>query len=86
MYTSMDPALDLRYTSNDDRRVSMLTDAPVSFGTIPREHWVQPEWIDEEKAKEGRIRMGMDKINPVPYGGMRQYLKYPTSSSTSDTI
>ena len=80
MHTSMDTAVD----SNDDRRMSMLTDAPVSFGTIPREHWVQPEWIDEEKAHEARRRMGMDRINLVPYGGAQRYSKYSTPSSTSD--
>jgi len=75
----MDPELDLQYTSIDDRRVSALTDAPVSFGTIPREHWVQPEWIDEERAQEARRQMGMDRAHFIPYGGTSQCLKYSTS-------
>ncbi|OAX44677.1 glycosyltransferase family 15 protein [Rhizopogon vinicolor AM-OR11-026] len=48
------------------RRVSVLTDADVSFGLIPRESWVQPDWIDESRAQEGRnklVRQG------VIYGG-----------------
>jgi alpha 1,2-mannosyltransferase len=48
------------------RRVSVLTDADVSFGLIPRENWVQPDWIDEPRAQEGRnklVRQG------VIYGG-----------------
>lgn len=39
------------------RRVSVLTDAPIHFGQIPKEHWFQPDWIDENKAREGRLRM-----------------------------
>ena len=87
MHASMDPELDLQY---NDRRVSVLTDAPVSFGTIPREHWVQPEWIDEERAQEARrqmgIQMGMDRAHLIPYSGTSQCLKCSTSSFTSDTI
>jgi alpha 1,2-mannosyltransferase len=48
------------------RRVKVLTDADVSFGLIPRETWVQPPWIDEERARKGRdilIKEG------VIYGG-----------------
>lgn len=44
----------------------MLTDADVSFGLIPHETWVQPPWIDEERARKGRdilIKEG------VIYGG-----------------
>lgn len=44
----------------------MLTDADVSFGLVPREYWVQPDWIDEGRAQEGRnklVRQG------VIYGG-----------------
>lgn len=39
------------------RRVSVLTDAPISFGVVPREHWYQPDWIDEGKAQAGRNKM-----------------------------
>ena len=35
-----------------------------SFGVIPREHWDQPDWIDDEKAKNARVRMA-----GLPYGG-----------------
>ena len=76
--------LDLGCTLNNDRRVSVLTDAPISFGTIPREHWAQPEWIDEERAQEARRRMGSDRMHFIPYGGTPQLSKHPTLSSTSD--
>ncbi|KAG6866925.1 hypothetical protein C0991_003841 [Blastosporella zonata] len=45
------------FTDEFKRRVSVLTDAPISFGLIPKEHWFQPDWIDETKARDGRTRM-----------------------------
>jgi hypothetical protein len=38
-------------------RVTILTDAPIFFGQIPREQWFQPDWIDETRAREGRMQM-----------------------------
>lgn len=49
------------------RRITALTDAKVEFGKIPREHWFQPDWIDEEKATKSREDMVK---NQVIYGGM----------------
>ncbi|KAG1756744.1 glycosyltransferase family 15 protein [Suillus paluster] len=52
------------------KRVSVLTDAEISFGLIPRDSWVQPDWIDEDRAREGRnslVRQG------VIYGGSVSY-------------
>jgi alpha 1,2-mannosyltransferase len=43
-----------------------LTDAEVHFGVIPPEHWYQPDWIDEEKAQEGRMKLMQQNII---YGG-----------------
>jgi hypothetical protein len=51
--------LELHFGRQTRRGVSLQTDAPVSFGTIPRNHWVQPEWIDEEEAKEAQRQMAM---------------------------
>ncbi|GJJ14065.1 hypothetical protein Clacol_008322 [Clathrus columnatus] len=39
------------------RRTSMLTNANVSYGLIPKKHWYQPNWIDEKKATAGRRRL-----------------------------
>ena len=50
--------------------VRLQTDAPVEFGLIPPEHWLQPEWIDENKAKEVRKAMASQAI---PYGGAPVY-------------
>ena len=38
----------------------------MEFGLIPHDHWFQPTWIDEEKAKAGRQKM---EDEHVIYGG-----------------
>lgn len=48
------------------RRIEELTESTVKYGLIPHEDWVQPDWIDEEKAKAAR--QGMIKDNVI-YGG-----------------
>ncbi len=40
----------------------------MEFGLIPREHWFQPDWIDEERAKASRDQMVTEN---VIYGGAR---------------
>jgi alpha 1,2-mannosyltransferase len=47
--------------------VSELTDSPVEFGLIEKDHWFQPAWIDEERAKKAREDMVK---NNVIYGGI----------------
>lgn len=47
-----------------------MTPAKIEFGVIPREHWYQPDWIDEDKAKAGRE--AMEKKNII-YGGSVSY-------------
>ncbi|RXW14596.1 hypothetical protein EST38_g11261 [Candolleomyces aberdarensis] len=34
--------------------ISMLTDAKVEFGVVPKEHWNQPDWVDEPTAEAWR--------------------------------
>ncbi|KAH7889673.1 glycosyltransferase family 15 protein [Phlebopus sp. FC_14] len=58
------------FSADFKRRVSVLTDAPVSFGLIPREHWFQPDWIDEDRAREGREKLVRQNII---YGGSVSY-------------
>jgi alpha 1,2-mannosyltransferase len=60
--------LTVAVIQRDRRRISGLTDATVEFGLIPREHWQQPDWIDEEKATASRDAMVK---NNVIYGGKR---------------
>ncbi|KAK6455862.1 glycolipid 2-alpha-mannosyltransferase [Scheffersomyces xylosifermentans] len=51
-----------------------LTSAIVSgkskYGTIPKEHWSYPDWIDKEKAAESRRKMKEEKII---YGDSESY-------------
>lgn len=57
-------------------RTSILTNANTSYGLIPQEHWEQPEWIDEAKAKGyRRILMAYHVIyaNSVSYRNMCRF-------------
>ncbi|KAJ3768038.1 glycosyltransferase family 15 protein [Lentinula raphanica] len=52
------------------------TSAPVSFGVIPHDDWFQPDWVDEERAKEGRRKMkeaGIIYADSVPYRNMCRF-------------
>ncbi|TRM59909.1 glycosyltransferase family 15 protein [Schizophyllum amplum] len=57
---------DQEFTADFKRTVTGLTPSLVEFGLIPREDWVQPVWIDEERAAEARRKM-VDE--GVKYGG-----------------
>ncbi|KAI9571530.1 glycosyltransferase family 15 protein [Boletus coccyginus] len=57
---------EVEFSSEFKRRVQVLTNAPVTFGVIPHEHWFQPDWIDEERAREGRDKLVRQNII---YGG-----------------
>ncbi|KAH0583859.1 hypothetical protein H2248_009456 [Termitomyces sp. 'cryptogamus'] len=64
------------FTDEFKKRVSVLTDAPISFGLIPREHWFQPDWIDEDKAKTERTKLmwkGIIYAGSVPYRNMCRF-------------
>jgi len=57
-------------------RTSMLTNANASYGLIPQEHWIQPEWIDENRAKAGRREMMRHRVlygASVPYRNMCRF-------------
>ncbi|KAG5642957.1 hypothetical protein DXG03_001839 [Asterophora parasitica] len=57
-------------------RVSKLTDAKVEFGVIPKEHWVQPDSIDEAKAsaaRESMVKNGVIYGGSVPYRNMCRF-------------
>ncbi|KAL0581729.1 hypothetical protein V5O48_000311 [Marasmius crinis-equi] len=58
------------FTDEFKERVSVITRAQVSFGLIPKEHWYQPDWIDEDRAKKGREKMMRQGII---YGGSVSY-------------
>ncbi|EJF65959.1 glycosyltransferase family 15 protein [Dichomitus squalens] len=57
-------------------RVSTLTDAKIEFGLIPKEDWVQPSWIDEDKATAARKDMVEHNViygGSVPYRNMCRF-------------
>jgi len=58
------------FTNDFKRRVSFLASGDVHFGLIPEEHWYQPSWINETKAKEERDKMEEENII---YGGSVSY-------------
>jgi len=58
------------FTEEFKRRISVLTDAEIHWGLIPRDEWFQPDWIDETKATAGRNKMEQDGII---YGGSLSY-------------
>jgi alpha 1,2-mannosyltransferase len=64
------------FSDNFKNRVTELTDANVEFGLIPREHWYQPDSIDEEKAAASRADMVKNNViygGSVPYRNMCRY-------------
>ncbi|KAJ3785657.1 glycosyltransferase family 15 protein [Lentinula aff. detonsa] len=58
------------FTDEFKRRVSVLIRSEVQFGLIPKEHWSQPDWIDEENAAKARKQM---VATNVKYGGSVSY-------------
>ncbi|KAJ3842276.1 glycosyltransferase family 15 protein [Lentinula raphanica] len=61
---------DEEFTNEFKGSVLLETDAPVHFGLIPKEHWDQPAWIDEEKAQKSRQRL---KEQNIIYGDSASY-------------
>lgn len=55
--------------------MSVLTDNPISFSTVPKEHWYQPDWINEVVAT-GRKTLQMQYMIYVtiswPYSSFLQ--------------
>ncbi|KAK7448081.1 hypothetical protein VKT23_013838 [Stygiomarasmius scandens] len=61
---------DVEWDPKVKERLSVLTSSRMEFGVIPRDDWVQPGWIDEEKATAGRNKMVQEN---VIYGGSVSY-------------
>ncbi|KAG7092470.1 hypothetical protein E1B28_008822 [Marasmius oreades] len=64
------------FTDEFKERVNIMTRSPVSFGLIPKEHWFQPDWIDEGRARAGREKMMSQGIiygGSVPYRNMCRF-------------
>ncbi|KAJ6595556.1 glycosyltransferase family 15 protein [Mycena vulgaris] len=64
------------FTDEFKRNMTRLTNGSVSFGLIPKEHWFQPEWVDEDLARAGRDKMVAQDIiyaGSVPYRNMCRF-------------
>jgi alpha 1,2-mannosyltransferase len=67
---------DTERADDHERRIAVLTPSQVEFGLIPREHWFQPDWIDEERPrKEGTPwkKKGIIYGGSVPYRNMCRF-------------
>ncbi|KAJ7049647.1 glycosyltransferase family 15 protein [Mycena amicta] len=56
----------LARNSDMDNTVQTASSGPVMYGQVPKEHWVQPDWIDEDRATKGRDALVAEN---VIYGG-----------------
>ncbi|KIK69898.1 glycosyltransferase family 15 protein [Collybiopsis luxurians FD-317 M1] len=67
---------DEEFSEEFKERVSILTSSKVEFGLIPKEHWVQPSSIDEEKAEASRnsmVKAGVIYAGSVSYRNMCRF-------------
>ncbi|KAJ7185410.1 glycosyltransferase family 15 protein [Mycena filopes] len=74
--SSVSQVEDQPFTADFKREMTKLTNGSVSFGLVPREHWFQPAWIDEDLAREGRDKMVAQDIiyaESVPYRNMCRF-------------
>lgn len=62
MRSRTEPSSIVKFMVETPRRVSIISPSLMEFGLIPRDHWYQPAWIDEEKAKKGREKMKAENI------------------------
>lgn len=53
-------------TITTSRWTSRVISSTAQYGVIPHDHWHQPPWIDEERARLSREKMVQ---NDVIYGG-----------------
>lgn len=61
---------DEPFTEEFKELTSLVISSSAQYGVIPREHWHQPDWIDEKRAKAAREQMVEDNII---YGGSVSY-------------
>ncbi|KAJ6624188.1 glycosyltransferase family 15 protein [Mycena sp. CBHHK59/15] len=64
------------FTEEFKSNMTKLTKASVSFGLVPKENWLQPDWVNETLATEGRNKMVAQNIiyaESVPYRNMCRF-------------
>ncbi|KAJ1959866.1 hypothetical protein IWQ62_004444, partial [Dispira parvispora] len=59
---------DKPFTEVFKRTVSLMTNANVTFGLVPKEHWSYPSWVSQVRASETRYNM-----REVIYGSSESY-------------
>ena len=62
---------DEPFTTEFITQISAAVSGNVSFGLVPPEHWVEPDWTDLERAKQTRIDMGAQ--SDIRYGDSQSY-------------
>lgn len=71
------------FTDDFKKYTSQMTSAKCHYGKIEKETWLQPDWIDEEKATAAREQMVQKKVIygfSVPYRNMCRYQSGVSSS------
>ncbi|KAG1472263.1 hypothetical protein G6F56_001641 [Rhizopus delemar] len=58
------------FTEEFKNLTSMMTNAEVHYGLVPKEHWSYPDWIDQEHAAECRKDL---EDRGIIYGGSESY-------------
>ncbi|KAJ7740102.1 glycolipid 2-alpha-mannosyltransferase-domain-containing protein [Mycena metata] len=53
---------DEPFTEEFKRRLNAVASGEVFYGQVPREHWVQPDWVDEDRATKGREQLVADNV------------------------
>ncbi|KAF7291165.1 Glycosyltransferase family 15 protein [Mycena indigotica] len=53
---------DVEFTDEFKANITAATHSRVEFGLVPREHWVQPSWIDEERAAKARKKLAAGHV------------------------
>ncbi|CAI5758433.1 unnamed protein product [Candida verbasci] len=61
---------DKEFTQEFKDLTSAIVSGKTKYGTIPKEHWSYPEWIDQQKAEESRKKM---KAAGIIYGDLESY-------------
>jgi len=64
------------FSDDFKKYTTQVTSSKTSYGLIPKEHWYQPDWIDEDKAKNAREEMVQNKViygGSVPYRNMCRF-------------
>ncbi|KIM76121.1 glycosyltransferase family 15 protein [Piloderma croceum F 1598] len=67
---------EVPFTPEFIKRISIITTAPIEFGIIPYDHWYQPNWVDEAKAKAKASRDKMKADGIIYRGGYRNMCRF----------